>query len=48
MNHNLLNINLLLEHTTIALVIALVVIVVSVSLILFKYFVRHHKDKDKE
>ena len=48
MNLNLLNATILMDHRYIGLVISLVVIAVSVSAILFKYFVRHNKDKDND
>ena len=47
MNLNLLNANILMDHRYIGLVISLVVIVVSVSAIIFKYVIRHHKDDNK-
>ena len=47
MNLNLLNPIILMDHRYIGLVISLVVIVVSVSAIIFKYFIRHNKDDNK-
>ena len=47
MNLNLLNSIILMDHRYVGLVISLVVIAVSISAIIFKYFVRNHKDDEK-